>query len=303
MIHFYYGLDEWAIEQAVTQRRRQLEELSYTHIKQEAKRDLDQALEVAATSSFTGGRRLVWLEGATLTNEALGVLQHLPETTDFIFSAPALPDARLKVTKWLKQVAEIQAFELVPAWREDLLRQWVRTRAVEFELDLDESAVQALVEIVGNQSRLLHHELEKLSLLGEPIGEKQVRLLCQDVNQSSLAIATALLNRKGKVAIAQIQGLIQNREPGLKIIATISSQFRTWLTVKVLIDQSKDDLTIAQTAGIGNPNRLYYLRKELSRAKSQWLQNALQWLLEAEYRIKSGVNEAEVLIEMAMKFT
>jgi len=81
-------------------------------------------------------------------------------------------------------------------------------------------------------------------------------------------------------------------------------QFRTWLWVRLLLDQGeRDPKVIAQKAEIGNPNRVYFLQKEVGSLKTTALLKAMQQLLQLEYNLKQGQPERdafqEALIQIA----
>ncbi|MEL6788931.1 MAG: DNA polymerase III subunit delta, partial [Cyanobacteria bacterium J06607_15] len=88
---------------------------------------------------------------------------------------------------------------------------------------------------------------------------------------------------------------------------TLVGQFRTWTTIK-LMQQSgnRDNKAIAAAAGINNPNRLYFINKEIQSTSPQKLLASLPKLLELEYSLKSGGAALTVLqtkiIELSLIF-
>lgn len=300
-LYFYYGEDEFAIAQAVHTLRADVDTINYTRIKQQKAADLHQGLEIAATGSLTGGLRLVWVENCTLTGDILGELACIPEGNQLMLSSPKPLDMRQKVGKYLQKTAEVRSFSLISPWRDDLLRIWVSKVAIGHGLDLDQSAIQALVSAVGNQSRQLHHELEKLSLYspGGVITGEMVRQLVTSTAQTSLDLCQSLLHQHTDQSIELIQGLLSANEHSLKVLKTIGSQFRMWLHVQSLIEDGGADDQIAQKAGIGNPSRLFYVRRELKGISAQRLERCLGQVLETEYRLKLGGDEEGCLRDLA----
>ena len=50
----------------------------------------------------------------------------------------------------------------------------------------------------------------------------------------------------------------------MRIVATLTGQIRGWLWVSLLEQQGERDVAvIAKAAGIGNPKRIYVMRKQL----------------------------------------
>ena len=64
-----------------------------------------------------------------------------------------------------------------------------------------------------------------------------------------------------------------------------------------LMQQSgtKDKGAIAAAAGINNPNRLYFINKEIQQGTSQQFLATLPLLLELEYSLKSGADTLTAL--------
>jgi DNA polymerase III subunit delta len=81
------------------------------------------------------------------------------------------------------------------------------------------------------------------------------------------------------------------------VLSTPLTQFRTWLWVKcALSDQPRrKDTEIAQLCGIGNPNRLYYLRQEIAKTPTIALTQAVTWLFELEGDLKQGANSDVIM--------
>ena len=87
------------------------------------------------------------------------------------------------------------------------------------------------------------------------------------------------------------ENLLRCNEPPLKIVATLVTTFRTWLTVKVcIIEGWENDNAIASLAEIKNPKRLYFLRNEVAKVPIERLRKSLPLLLELELMLKSGTD-------------
>ena len=108
--------------------------------------------------------------------------------------------------------------------------------AQELGLKLTKDAIQLLAESVGNNTRQLYLELDKLQLLaggaGEQIDRVMVASLVVSNTQNSLQLAAAIRQGDVGTALQTIEELINHNEPALKIVATLVGQFRMWLWVK-----------------------------------------------------------------------
>ncbi|NHC37792.1 DNA polymerase III subunit delta [Scytonema millei] len=312
-IYFYWGEDEFSLQQAVNDLRDRVLDpnwmsFNYTQIPPTQPDAVIQGLNQAMTPPFGMGSRLVWLVDTTICQncsddllaELKRTLPAIPETSVLLLTSRNKPDGRLKSTKLFQEHAKVQEFALIPPWKTDLLLQQVRQAAQSLGVKLTPSAVEAIVESVGNDTRLLYNELEKLKLYaGEnspPIGENVVADLVKVNTQNSLKLAEAIRQGDTNKTLILIGQLIGRNEPVLKIVATLIGQFRTWLWVKLMLERGENsEQQIAQAAEISNPKRVFILKREVMQISTQQLIAALPVLLELEVSLKQGAEQITTL--------
>lgn len=313
-IYVYWGEDDFAIEKAVALLRdRILDPLwisfNYTALPPDQADAAIQGLNQAMTPTFGAGGRLVWLINATICQHCpenvLAELQRtlpvIPECSFLLLTSRNKPDERLKSTKLLKQLAtEFREFPLIPPWKTDLLVQSVNQVAQTMGVKLTPKAAELLAESVGNDTRLLYNEIEKLRLYtqdnNQAIDVNTVTLLVRNTTQNSLQLAAAIRMGDTAKALGTVADLINASEPGLRIVATLIGQFRTWLWVKIMIESGeRNQQAIAQAADIGNPKRIYFLQQEVKSLSVQQLIASLPLLLELEVSLKQGTAEISAL--------
>lgn len=96
--------------------------------------------------------------------------------------------------------------------------------------------------------------------------------------------------------------LLNRNEPALRVVATLVSQFRLWLWLKVMeADRVTSDQDIAAAAEITNPKRVYFLKQEVRGITLAQLQRSLPLLLELESDLKSGRDEQAALQTKALE--
>jgi DNA polymerase-3 subunit delta len=111
---------------------------------------------------------------------------------------------------------------------------------------------------------------------------------------TSLAVGDALLAGRPAEAIALVDALLEAHEPALRIVAALSSQIRGWLWVALLERHGETDVgVIAKAAGIGNPKRIYVLRKQIRGKAPAQLLELLSRVLEVEMALKRGGDPAD----------
>ncbi|MDR9404680.1 MAG: DNA polymerase III subunit delta [Halothece sp. Uz-M2-17] len=305
-IYFFWGEDAYRLNQAVTALRQQVVdpvwgEFNEDVIAGDKPEAVTEALYQALTPPFGAGSRLVWVMNTTLgqrcSSELLSELERtlpkLPESSHLLFTSDKKPDGRLKSTKVLKQYAVIKEFAVIPPWKTEELLAQVETIAQEKGVQLTPSAKERLAEAVGNNTRLLSQELEKLSLyaIGNNVAldESAIAQLVSASTHNSLQLAKAISKGNTSQALQLVTELLNRNEPALKIVAVLVGQFRTWFWIKLKIEQGeRDNSLIAKAAEVNNPKRIYFLRQEVQSLSVQQFLNAFPILLSLETQLKRG---------------
>ena len=286
-----------------------------------------QALAEARTPPLGAGDRVVVLQRspfcnqcpADLASQLEANLDQIPDHSHLLLVNSAKPDARLRTTKALKAVAKERSFSLPAVWDGAGQVELVSRTAHEMGLALEPAAAEALAEAIGSDSARLASELEKLSLYcgpalasrpgqasgpggstapakgpgrdqpGTTITAAAVAALIGSHATSSLQVGDALLAGQSAEAIALVEQLLEGNEPALRIVAALSSQIRGWLWVSLLDAQGEQDVAvIAKAAGIGNPKRIYVMRKQIRGRPPGRFLSLLGQLLEVEAALKRG---------------
>ena len=312
-IYFFWGEDDFALGQAVVALRDRTVDpdwasFNYDKLPADQADAVVQGLNLAMTPVFGTGSRLVWLADTTVAqrcpDDLLGELERtlpvLPETTVLLFTSTSKMDGRLKSTKLLQKVSEIREFSPISPWKTDLLMQNVRQVAQTVGVKLTNGAIELLAEAVGNNSRQLYSEMEKLRLYvgasQEPVNEAAVVNLVTAHTQNSLQLAIAIRQGDTAKALTLVADLFNRNEPGLRIVATLVGQFRTRLWIKLLMEAGeRDEREIARLAEIGNPKQVYFLQKEVKPLRLASLQQTLPILMELEFGLKFGADPLELM--------
>ncbi len=317
-IHLYWGDDDFLLMQAVEVLRESVLDpnwasFNFDRILPDQPNSIISGLNQAMTPPFGFGGRFVWLVDSPLTQQCSAelfqelerTLPVIPDTTTLLLTSSNKPDGRLKSSKLLeeyikKSKGELREFPRIKPWETDKLEQHVRKLAKERGVNLTGEGVNLLAELVGNDTRQLYNELEKLQLFvnnsQKPIPVEQISLLVQSNTQNSLKLATAIKSGQTSEALDLIANLIRHNEPALKIVATLISQFRTWLWIKLMAETNvRDKQEIAKAAEIGNPNRVYFLQKEVQALTLTQLQQTLPLLLQLEASLKRGAEDMATL--------
>ncbi|MBM5823487.1 MAG: DNA polymerase III subunit delta [Cyanobacteria bacterium K_Offshore_surface_m2_011] len=311
-IHLYWGDDEAARQRALAERTEALVDPAWASINLSRLDGADavqaaRALEEARTPPFGAGSRVVVLQRspfcqacpAELAAQLEASVALVPDDCHLFLVSDGKPDARLRTTKRLRTLAEEQSFTLPPIWDGAGQIERVESAARARGLTLAPAAAEALAEAIGSDGMRLASELEKLALhaggggsgSGGPITAEAVAALIGGQVTSSLAVGDALLAQRPAEAIALVEALLEVGEPALRIVAALASQIRGWLWVCLLERSGEQDVAvIAKAAGIGNPKRIYVMRKQIRGRTPDQLLALLRRLLDVEAALKRGAD-------------
>ena len=278
----------------------------------------NKALEEIRTPPFGSGGRVIVVKkhpfcngcsmdlGAKFTNS----IESIPNNCHLILQNIKKPDSRLKTTKILKDLMKSnkeiteKSFILPSVWDDYGKKELIERTAEELGLNIKEDAIYELINAIGNDSARLNSELEKLSLYAESRRDKNINTdaqiliskeniihLTTGLSTNALQVADSLLSDNIGEALFRIDALLNDGEPALRILASLTSQVRGWLWVSLLDQRGETDIKfIAKTAGIANPKRIYVIRKQIKQKTPSLFLNLLGLLLEIEVSLKKGVN-------------
>lgn len=316
-IHLYWGDDEAARHRALADRIEALVDPAWASINLSRLDGADavqaaRALEEARTPPFGAGARVVVVQRspfcqacpAELAAQLEASVALIPDDCHLFLVSDGKPDARLRTTKRLRTLAEEHAFTLPPVWDGAGQIERVESAARARGLTLAPAAAEALAEAIGSDGMRLASELEKLALHagggagggggGAPITAEAVAALIGGQVTSSLAVGDALLAQRPAEAIALVEALLEVGEPALRIVAALASQIRGWLWVCLLERSGEQDVAvIAKAAGIGNPKRIYVMRKQIRGRSPDQLLALLRRLLDVEATLKRGADPGD----------
>ncbi|MEO0935499.1 MAG: DNA polymerase III subunit delta, partial [Cyanobacteria bacterium J06641_2] len=260
-----------------------------------------EALYQALSPPFGTVGRLVLLLNSNITqqsdNNVLSELQRtlpvIPDNSYLLITSRNKPDERLKSTKLLKKFAQIREFGLISPFKTDLLKKNVNDVANSLGIKLTSSCADFLVEALGNDTRLLYNELQKLQLYlqdsNQVLDVDKAKTLVQNSTQNSLQLAGAIRMGDTEKALSLVADLMSAYEPSLKIVAVLIGQFRTWLWVRLMMETGeRSPQAIASAAEVRNHYRIKYLQQEIRFLSMQQLISCLPILLELEVSLKQG---------------
>ncbi len=275
--------------------------------------DLLQGLQQGTI--FSQGR-VVWVSsapyfsavrGKTEEKKAAGAEKHVEEqlaalaktkdrTLIVVFSVDKV-DRRKKWVKTLEKAGVLVEFS--PP-RGPALLKWVRGVLEQEGKDIDEPALQLLVERVGEDMLLLRSELDKLILyLGteQRATEEMVRRLVSESRQGNIFRLVGAIGQKNvSEAFHHLSRMRQQNEPPLVILTMIARQFRLLYQALLLEQEGVPRRRIAPELKLP-PFAAEELLAQVELYTEASLAETLVRLKELDYDIKTGQREAGDALE------
>ncbi|MEO7000852.1 MAG: DNA polymerase III subunit delta [Ktedonobacterales bacterium] len=223
---------------------------------------------------------------------------HLPETTTLVVLAEEQLDATNPLINAAKKYGKMQVFTRPKGAQLDA---WLRARAKDRQTEITPEACRLLVESVGDNTRLLASEIDKLSAyvgVGGKIGVAEVRLLTPIERQLVIFDLTdAIARRDRSRALALLHEFLDNGQSQFGIIGLIASQTRALMQVKTLAEMGMHSGQIAQTAGMAP----FVVEKNLTLSRQftfAQLEAAHRALLEIDTALKRSRMTSDMALDL-----
>lgn len=271
---------------------------------------LEDVIEDAHTLPFFGERKVILVKSPyflTSQKEKLEqnvkVLEkYISEPSPFsilVFIAPFEKlDERKKITKLLKKEAEV--LEANALQGQDI-RAWIASQATEQRVQIENDAVDLLLELVGNNMLLLSQEIQKLLLYAgadSVISQEIVaQLVPKSAEQSVFSLVERVVQRDIAGAMRMLEELLVQQEEPIKILALLANQFRLLYQVKELQQRGYAQNQAASHLGV-HPYRVKLAMGQAQRFSFQELRSIIDHLADADYDMKTGKLNKRLVLEI-----
>lgn len=313
MLYLYYGPDEFSRTEAVHALRASLPP-DVAHFNSATLDGRSLTIEALATTCeavpFLADRRVViahdvlkHFKTAKLRQQLLTWLPRLPDSCDLAFVEQESVDRRTSLYSYFKKHATIQEF--LPRQGKDLLA-WLNERARGLGVKLDRTAASHLADYVGDDSRALVNELEKLSCYvgrGGKITADDVILLVQDNQEYNLfAFMDNLSQRQRGAALQGLHALLEEGQAPAYILFMVIRQVRILLNVEPFAGQRPRSNNVNDIAAQVN-QKPFVVKKALEQVKrfrAGELAALHDRLLELDHATKRGQIQADIALDMVV---
>ncbi|OGQ48125.1 MAG: DNA polymerase III subunit delta [Deltaproteobacteria bacterium RIFCSPLOWO2_02_44_9] len=305
-VNCFYG-DSYLIEEAVQDIKNRVltsafKDMNYNSF--DAKEaDADTIISAANTFPVMSKKRLIIVNRAESLLKSqqetfLGYFKNPVSTTclTFIVSSDKI-DKRLAFFSELDKAGYLFYFK-PPSGRE--LPLWIKKEVQGAGKRITDEAVAAFMEIADNELRDIKQEIDKLALFvgkREMIEKKDVEMaVAKGRIDTVFDLADSLGKKDLRKGIMNLKRLMDQGEQPVKILGTISRQFRIMWRVKILKEKGTAVNGIAQQLGIFPSYVDGYLRQGNSFSTEELL-SVFNILRGADIALKSGRQSAGMVLE------
>lgn len=229
-----------------------------------------------------------------------GYLENPEESTCLVFSTFKI-DKRTKLTKIMLQKKFAVSCEPL---KEKDLRRWINQRFRQENKTIEEKALESLLILVGNNLYQMDNEINKiLTYLGKEnkVTEKTVKTLVTPSSpETNIFSLVDNIGKKNKAeSLAELQNMLKQNEPPLKILTMIARQFRLLLQVKSLQKENRTKKEILSALRLP----FFVVNKLLMQADNfsyDELARALIMAHKTDLKIKTGRMEPQASLEILL---
>ncbi|MGP7819026.1 DNA polymerase III subunit delta [Niallia sp. 01092] len=275
---------------------------------------IEAALEDAETIPFFGERKVVLLHNPTfLTAEKTkSKVEHDVKKLEAYIKEPSpytilvfignceKLDDRKKITKELKKTASILEAKKL---NEAELKNWMKQRAAYNHVEMDEEALDSMLQLAGTNLFLLTSEVDKMALYVQEskLITKEIveELVAKSLEQNIFTLVDKIVSRKMEEALRIYYDLLKQNEEPLKILAIITNQFRLIYQVKGMAKTGYGQQQIASVLKV-HPFRVKLAAGQAQKFTEEQLMTCINLFAEADYQMKTGGMHKNMIIEMIL---
>ncbi|MGH2735600.1 MAG: DNA polymerase III subunit delta [Actinomycetota bacterium] len=256
-----------------------------------------EMVEALETASLLGGRRLVVVHQAQgLKKEQIEALERYLESPSPSSVLALVASGRSKLSDTIKRTGAVVSLEAPKGRR---LASWLRDRAKDHKLKLDDRGAWTLIDAIGNDLRELDGALSQLATRlgnGARVGQAEVRkAYARLADEPIYAFTDAVGERRMPEAMTALRRLLEQGEPPLVVFGALSAHVRRMLQAHRL------DGPKAVGSHFGMPDwRAQRLLKQARSYREEELVSALGVLAATDLEMKGDAPVAEVPLEEAV---
>ena len=291
--------ESFLVDEALDEVRREVGAGQLSEDSFDAGAEIAELMSALDTPSLLGDKRLVIVNDAQdLKKEQVEALERYLESPSPHSILVLVASGRTKLDKTAKTMGSVIGLDAPKGRR---LVGWIRQRAGEHGLKIDDRAGWALIDSVGIELRDLDGALTQLATQhgsGARIGAPEVRAAFSRLaDQRIFAFTDAVGDRRLPVAMGSLRRLLEQGDEPLVLFGAIASQVRRMLRARRYADSGSKAVGDA----LGLPGwRAERLQKQAKSYREEELVTAMEILAATDVEMKGGDLSPEAALERAV---
>lgn len=199
--------------------------------------------------------------------------------------------------KFLKENSRWQEFKPLEGQK---LKIWVEKEFKKYQAQIDQEALEKLINFVGNDLWQMENEIKKLVSYknGQKIEPRDIELLVKPKIETDIfKTIDAIAQKKKNHALVLIHQHLEKGDTPLYLLTMINFQFRNLLTIKELIEKNIPYYKILKQSGLHS----FVVKKTYQQARKftfQQLKKIYQRIFQVDLAIKTGRIEPETALDL-----
>ncbi len=290
-IYLLYGEEKYDINQKVEKIKKEFSNLEigvnlfYINLE-----NVDELESITQGVTFFGSEKLIIIKNTNLKFN-VNLLKDLDEDIKVIIIEDSV-DKRLSDYKTLAKIAECIEYKHLDSKQ---MIQYIINTLKKYDVKISYEDAEYMQNVCGEDKYNTINELQKLVIYvgnGATITKDTIDRICsKTLNAKLFDVLDDIINKKKKVAIEEIDSLLRQKEPIVKIYIMLYKQFKQLYMIKLL--KEKGNMNFASELSIPP-----FVAKKLSYASDKYTEKELKNIIyafdEYDQKTKNGDMDFEV---------
>ena len=290
-IYLFYGEEKYDINQRVEKIKKEFSNLevgvNLFYINSE---NIDELESITQGVSFFGSEKLIIIRNTNLKFN-VNILKDIDKDIKVIIIEDSI-DKRLSEYKTLSKIAECTEYNHLD---ERQMTQFIIQILKKYNVNISYDDAQYMQSVCGNDKYNTINELQKLVIYvqsGFKVTKDIIDKVCsKTLNAKIFDVLDDIVNKRKDIAIEELNSLLRQKEPIVKIYIMLYKQFKQLYMIKLL--KNSGDKNIAQTLGIAP-----FIVKKLSYSCDKYSEKELKNIIYAfdnyDQKTKNGDMDFEI---------
>ena len=290
-IYLFYGEEKYDINQRVEKIKKEFSNLevgvNLFYINSE---NIDELESITQGVSFFGSEKLIIIRNTNLKFN-VNILKDIDKDIKVIIIEDSI-DKRLSEYKTLSKIAECTEYNHLD---ERQMTQFIIQILKKYNVNISYEDAQYMQSVCGNDKYNTINELQKLVIYvqsGFKVTKDIIDKVCsKTLNAKIFDVLDDIVNKRKDIAIEELNSLLRQKEPIVKIYIMLYKQFKQLYMIKLL--KNSGDKNIAQTLGIAP-----FIVKKLSYSCDKYSEKELKNIIYAfdnyDQKTKNGDMDFEI---------